>query len=225
MTEFESKDPQGRAAPAKTLPPPQPAAPAPGSGPAGKTPPADAGEDPGEMPPEGPPPANALPDLPCEACRDLIPLVQDGAASDASVQLVAQHIAHCRDCRAFWQAGAPAAAPDDGKVLSRIHRRLRLVLAAALAAGALVAFWLNTYAYRPEYSVVILPVVGALGCLLLRRRWYFAPPAVAALGFVWHLVATDGWQEPLVFAVGYGLLCLLGALAAKLLVYAFGKGD
>ena len=151
--------------------------------------------------------------------------MQDGAASDASVQLVAQHIAHCRDCRAFWQAGAPAAAPDDGKVLSRIHRRLRLVLAAALAAGALVAFWLNTYAYRPEYSVVILPVVGALGCLLLRRRWYFAPPAVAALGFVWHLVATDGWQEPLVFAVGYGLLCLLGALAAKLLVYAFGKGD
>lgn len=225
MTEFESKDPQGRAAPAKTLPSPQPAAPAPGSGPAGKTPPADAGEDSGAAPPEGPPPANALPDLPCEACRDLIPLVQDGAASDASVQLVAQHIAHCRDCRAFWQAGAPAAAPDDGKVLSRIHRRLRLVLAAALAAGALVAFWLNTYAYRPEYSVVILPVVGALGCLLLRRRWYFAPPAVAALGFVWHLVATDGWQEPLVFAVGYGLLCLLGALAAKLLVYAFGKGD
>lgn len=219
MTEFESKDPQGRAAPAKTLPSPQPAAPAPGSGPV------DAGEDPGALPPEGPPPANALPDLPCEACRDLIPLVQDGAASDASVQLVAQHIAHCRDCRAFWQAGAPAAAPDDGKVLSRIHRRLRLVLAAALAAGALVAFWLNTYAYRPEYSVVILPVVGALGCLLLRRRWYFAPPAVAALGFVWHLVATDGWQEPLVFAVGYGLLCLLGALAAKLLVYAFGKGD
>ena len=219
MTEFESKDPQGRAAPAKNLSPP------PDPGPAGKTPPADAGEDPGAAPPEGPPPANALPDLPCEACRDLIPLVQDGAASDASVQLVAQHIAHCRDGRAFWQAGAPAAAPDDGKVLSRIHRRLRLVLAAALAAGALVAFWLNTYAYRPEYSVVILPVVGALGCLLLRRRWYFAPPAVAALGFVWHLVATDGWQEPLVFAVGYGLLCLLGALAAKLLVYAFGKGD
>lgn len=219
MTEFESKDPQGRAAPAKNLSPP------PDPGPAGKTPPADAGEDPGAAPPEGPPLANALPDLPCEACRDLIPLVQDGAASDASVQLVAQHIAHCRDCRAFWQAGAPAAAPDDGKVLSRIHRRLRLVLAAALAAGALVAFWLNTYAYRPEYSVVILPVVGALGCLLLRRRWYFAPPAVAALGFVWHLVATDGWQEPLVFAVGYGLLCLLGALAAKLLVYAFGKGD
>ena len=219
MTEFESKDPEGRAAPAKNLSPP------PDPGPAGKTPPADAREDPGAAPPEGPPPANALPDLPCEACRDLIPLVQDGAASDASVQLVAQHIAHCRDCRAFWQAGAPAAAPDDGKVLSRIHRRLRLVLAAALAAGALVAFWLNTYAYRPEYSVVILPVVGALGCLLLRRRWYFAPPAVAALGFVWHLVATAGWQEPLVFAVGYGLLCLLGALAAKLLVYAFGKGD
>ena len=190
----------------------------------GAVPPNGAG--PGQTVPEPPAaPADPLPELPCDVCRDLIPLVQDGAASDASVRLVAQHIAHCPDCLAFWQAGAPPQTPDDGRVLSKIHRRLRLVLAAALAAGALVAFWLNTYAYRLEYSVVILPVVGALGCLLLRRRWYFAPPAVAALGFVWHLVATDGWQEPLVFAVGYGLLCLLGALAAKLLVYAFGKGD
>ena len=149
--------------------------------------------------------------------------MQDGAASDASVQLVAQHIAHCRDCRAFWQAGAPAAAPDDGKVLSRIHRRLRLVLAAALAAGALVAFWLNTYAYRPEYSVVILPVVGALGCLLLRRRWYFAPPAVAALGFVWHLVATDGWQEPLGVCGGVWAALPAGRAGRQTAVYAFGK--
>lgn len=49
----------------------------------------------------------ALPDLPCEVCRDLIPLVQDGAASPRSVQLVGRHIEHCESCRAFWQADAP----------------------------------------------------------------------------------------------------------------------
>src|SRR5699024_10765421 len=86
----------------------------------------------------------ALPDLPCEVCRDLIPLVQDGAASPRSVQLVGRHIEHCESCRAFWQADAPPPAPDDGRVLARIHRRLRLVQIAALAAGTLVGLWLTS---------------------------------------------------------------------------------
>ena len=214
MKESEREKSQSQARPAPEQPRPEPASP---------MPPDPAG--PGQAPAAG------LPDLPCDACRDLIPLVQDGAASDASVQLVAQHIAHCKSCLAFWQAGAPADAPDDGKVLSKIHRRLRLVLAAALVAGALVAFWLNTFAYRLEYSVVIMPAVGVLGYLLLRRRWYFAPLAVAALGFVWHVAAQDVsgplWHvpltEPLFYAAIYGILCLLGALAARLFAYAFGK--
>lgn len=217
MKESEREKSQSQALPTPEQPRPEPAPPTP--------PPAPAGP--------GREPAANLPDLPCDACRDLIPLVQDGAASDASVQLVAQHIAHCKDCLAFWQAGAPAAAPDDGKVLSKIHRRLRLVLAAALAVGALLAFWLNSFAYHLELDLVVLPVVGAMGYLLLRRRWYFAPLAVAVLGYVWHVAVRDVsgplWHAlltgPLGYAVIYGLLCLPGALAARLFAYAFGKED
>ena len=194
------------------------------------------GAEAGQTVPEPPAaPAAPLPELPCDACRDLIPLVQDGAASDASVRLVAQHIAHCPDCLAFWQAGAPPQTPDDGRVLSKIHRRLRLLQGAALVLGVLAAFWLGAFGthYRLEYSIVILPVVGVLGWLLLRRRWYCVPLAVAALGFVWHALLQDAggpnWHVrivvPLVCATIYGFLCLLGALAAKLFAYAFGKEE
>ena len=95
--------------------------------------PGEGARAPGAVPPNGaglgqtvpePPaaPADPLPELPCDVCRDLIPLVQDGAASDASVRLVAQHIAHCPDCLAFWQAGASPQTPDDGRVLSKTLR-------------------------------------------------------------------------------------------------------
>ena len=181
--------------------------------------PGEGGCAPGAVPPNGaeagqtvpePPaaPAAPLPELPCDACRDLIPLVQ---------------------------AGAPPQTPDDGRVLSKIHRRLRLLQGAALVLGVLAAFWLGAFGthYRLEYSIVILPVVGALGWLLLRRRWYCVPLAVAALGFVWHAllqgVGGPNWHVrivvPLVCAAIYGFLCLLGALAAKLFAYAFGKEE
>ncbi len=198
----------------------------------GAVPPNGAG--PGRSVPEPPAaPADPLPELPCDVCRDLIPLVQDGAASDASVRLVAQHIAHCPDCLAFWQAGAPPQTPDDDRVLPKIHRRLRLLQGAALVLGVLAAFWLGAFGthYRLEYSIVILPVVGVLGWLLLRRRWYCVPLIVTVLAFVWcALIQNIGgpwWHEhivgPLMYAAIYGFLCLLGALAAKLFAYAFGK--
>lgn len=80
-------------------------------------------------------------------------------------------------------------------------------------------------------SLIIMPVVGALGYLFLRRRWYFTPLGVALLGFVWHALVMDVagpvWHilitGPLMYAAIYTALCLMGMLAAKLFVYAFGK--
>ena len=203
--------------------------------------PGEGGCAPGAVPPNGaglgqtvpePPaaPADPLPELPCDACRDLIPLVQDGAASDASVRLVAQHIAHCPDCLAFWQAGAPENRPNDGKVLGKIHRRLRLlmaaVLVAALTAGTLFGLWLMSFGFAGQFSLIVMPVVGAAGALFLRRRWYWVPPCVSVLGFIWHFsLESTGLFVGLLYAAFYGCLCLLGGVAARLFRYAFGKEE
>lgn len=168
-----------------------------------------------------------LPDLPCDVCRDLIPLVQDGAASPTATEMVRRHMEHCESCLAFWQEGAPAQpVPDDGKVLGRIYKRLRLLLFAALAAGALFGLWLMSYGFAGQFNLLIMPAVGAVGALLLRRRWYLTPLCVAALGFVWHLsLESTGPVLGLIYAAFYGGLCLLGGVAALLFRYAFGKED
>ena len=169
----------------------------------------------------------ALPDLPCDVCRDLIPLVQDGAASPRSVQLVGRHIEHCESCRAFWQADAPPPAPDDGRVLARIHRRLRLVQIAALAAGTLVGLWLTSFGYTLLWNVLIMPAIGALGVLMLRRRWYLVPVGVWIAAFFWYTAnggpITVGWFATALLATVYAGFSLLGAVVAKLFLYAFGK--
>ena len=68
-------------------------------------------------------------EIPCAVCRDLIPLVQDGVASPESEALVKAHLAACPACRALRQgADAPAVpelpAPNDGKILQKLRRRL-----------------------------------------------------------------------------------------------------
>ena len=169
-----------------------------------------------------------LPDLPCDVCRDLIPLVQDGAASPTATEMVRRHMAHCESCLAFWQEGAPAqpAAPDDGRVLGKIYKRLRLLLFSALAAGALSGLWLMSYGFAGQFNLLIMPAVGAVGALLLRRRWYLTPLCVAVLGFVWHLsLENTGPVLGLIYAAFYGGLCLLGGVAAMLFRYAFGKEE
>lgn len=49
-------------------------------------------------------------DLPCDVCRDLMPLVRDGVASDASRRMVERHLAGCPACQAIWRGGGTAAA-------------------------------------------------------------------------------------------------------------------
>ena len=215
MTDFENTIPGGApaSAPAQSAPDSLPEQP-------GTAPQMQAAED--------APPGDNLPDLPCDACRDLIPLVQDGAASEISGRLVARHIAHCPACRAFWQSGAPANRPDDRKVLGKIHRRLRLLVAAAvvaaLTAGTLFGLWLMSFGFAGQFNLIVMPVVGAAGALLLRRRWYLTPLCVAALGFVWHFsLESTGPVLGLLYAAFYGGLCLLGGVAALLFRYAFGK--
>lgn len=168
-----------------------------------------------------------MPDLPCDVCRDLIPLVQDGAASPTSTEMVRRHMEQCGSCLVFWQEGGPVqSAPDDGKVLGKIYKRLRLLLFAALGVGVLFGLWLMSFGFAGQFNLLIMPAVGAAGALLLRHRWYLTPLCVAALGFVWHfsLENTDP-VAGLIYAAFYGGLCLLGCVAAMLFRYAFGKEE
>lgn len=184
--------------------------------------------------------------IPCDACRDLAPLVQDGAASAGSAALVHEHLAACAECRALFPdlAGEgerlPAPPPpDDGKILRVMRDRLNGLLLAFMAGGVLLG---NLVMFSGQFSaffLLIFPAVTGVAYWIDSKLWRLTPLLACVMAFVpdylrlWQ--AARGSLRPLRALVHtvrqeWGLwallviLCLLGALAARLFKYAV-KGE
>ncbi len=185
------------------------------------------------------PELNNTPALPCEICRDLLPLVQDGVASPESEAAVRAHLQHCEACRALWpEAGAtptPAPLPDDEKVVRRLRQRINGWLVAFVGAGlALGLACSRSNVASGLLFVLLFPLVSGVTYWWGGRSWRVVPPLAAVLWAVFNLAGTRGHFVPepagtlawlgwaLVGAVVAALLCLVGPLAAALLKYAFG---
>ena len=171
------------------------------------------------------------PTIPCAVCQDLLPLVQEGVASEASAALVAEHLAGCPACRALGEvSGGRASMPDDNKVLGRLRRRLWRAGVLALLAGCLVGAGLTATA-GTFYNLALMPALGMLGYAALRGRGLWAAPLAWGVNLAWGAVQVllgSAWAELFTFGVYggiYAVLCGLGWLAAALLHYAFGKGE
>ena len=170
--------------------------------------------------------------LPCEICRDLIPLVRDGAASPESREAVLAHLEGCPGCRAEWDGGEEMPASDRKRISARLRRGLLKTALALVAAGALLGLSLSE-SIGMFYNFLILPSIGAAGYWALRRKAWLLAPGMAVLAWVWHFIKylAEGMEfaeaaaAPVYWAVIYGLLCGLGVLIAALLHFAFRKEE
>lgn len=187
---------------------------------------------------------NETTNIPCAVCRDLAPLVADGVASAESEAMVRAHLAGCPACAAEWPAlcteasarpaDAPPALPDDSRVLRRLRRRLNRRTALLLAVGALGGTLL---AGSNHTNLVILFFPLVCGILSWQRdtAWRVLPaltfvctalmtllldtPAYTGLG-IWTAV-----RAGLALGVVSAVLCVIGAVAGRLLAYAFKKEE
>lgn len=179
-------------------------------------------------------------DLPCEICRDLLPLVRDGVASEASRRAVEEHLAHCEACRELWGEEAPPPLHRD-RVLGRIRRRLYAWQGAMTAAGVILGMALVSTG-QAGYNILLLPVLGAGVQWLSPRRARWMPLLVWLLMMGVSLVPSARFlftrlTQGDLNAVGgaltaeglwcllYAALCALGMLAAALFRYALRKEE
>lgn len=193
--------------------------------------------------PKTEPPAAAAPPVSCGVVQDLMPLVRDGVASAESEALVQAHIESCADCRALWDAlpatSAAPAQPDDAAVLKTVRTHVRLWLLVVVVVGLALGMAVLNSGRATGLIFVIFPLTCGIACWFDDVIWKLIPILAggsAAIAFLPGFVST--WQAStflealsayltgasmpvLVLAV----LCLLGALAARLLRYAVkGKG-
>lgn len=168
-------------------------------------------------------------DIGCEICKDLLPLVQDGVASEASRAAVAAHLERCPTCRALAGGAVPPPAPDGAALLRRVRRTLRGFALVVLLAGVLFGVGLSG-SMDMFYNSLLMPALGAAAyCVWRWKAAAVLPPLLAGMSLAcWCL--RWGWgmeAEPLpaylIWAAIYCVLALVGVAIAGLFHFALKK--
>ena len=122
-------------------------------------------------------------ELSCDIVRDLLPLVHDGVASEASRAAVQAHLAGCSACRAEWEA-LEADAPkekanlEEAEMLRGTARAWKKSRLASFFKGAFLVSLLACIACTLAYNL-IGSYVAADGTLVepfgfIPLAWLFA---------------------------------------------------
>ena len=164
-------------------------------------------------------------EITCQVCMDLIPLVQDGVASEDSVAAVQQHIAHCESCRALYGGTVPPAA-DSTAIFRKLQHKVQLLCTLLMMFAIFFGLGL-TAGSGVFYNCLIMPVIGALGYLIFQWRAFYNVPVLL---LIIHAV-TNGMNlfrgvehlDPLSllwWTVIYCIFAAIGILIAGLLHFA-----
>ncbi len=167
----------------------------------------------------------------CDMCRDLIPLVKDGIASEDSRLAVKEHMESCEVCKKQYSGEATDMSfhVDLERELVKLKRRLQIFSTMLMMFG--VFFGLSLTASDDMfYNSLIMPVVGALGYVIFRwKAVYQVPLLLLVLQFIINFLGMTRGMEYMpvmgvVMWVGiYSIFVELGVLVAGLLHYAFRK--
>lgn len=173
----------------------------------------------------------------CNVCIDLMPLVKDNVASEDSVELVSEHVADCEQCKdIFMQESIVNAPMNSVKVLGKIKAKLTLILLAIIIGGALFGMILSNGSGL-FYNALIFPLIGGLGYLFFRKRWYVVPIGLFILTFIWtflrgvfdNYLTTMSIPQMLMMSLPwaflFSVLAVIGGIIGWLLCYAFKREE
>lgn len=168
--------------------------------------------------------------LTCDICIDLMPLVQDGVASNDSVAAVEEHLKHCPECRALYEGQIPQPS-DSSQLLKRIQQKLQIFIGMILMFG--VFFGLSLTASSEQFlNVWIMPVIGCIGYYLFRWKGIYITPCLL---LITHLITnTFGMIRGteyldiltlVMWTAIYAFFSTIGAVIAGLIHFGLRKED
>ena len=167
-------------------------------------------------------------EISCDICKDLIPLVQDGIASEDSAQAVEIHTEHCAECRALLE-GKYIPQPDGKKIWRQLQRKLRIFAAMGLMFFLLFGLSL-TAGSDLFYNSLIMPLTGMIGYYMFRWKAIVTVPLL--LLFLHVITNFFGVfcgdeilevSEILIWSGIYAMFAEIGVIIAGLLHFAFRK--
>ena len=172
----------------------------------------------------------------CNVILDLIPLVKDGVASNESAFLVNEHVKHCASCKtdldAFETIKIEPLNLKDKKIIFDIKRSVYISQIVILALGAVLGIALSS-SMGMFYNFIIMPIIGGVSLILFKNKWVVVALAIFVVTYLWQTVlvmaenglSLTGLTVGLYFSTVYAFLVVLGTVIARLLRFAFEKGE
>ncbi len=179
---------------------------------------------------------NRLKNISCDIILDLIPLVKDGVASEDSEKIVNEHIKSCNSCKeefeAFEDICSERKSINDKKIIYNIKKNIFITQIFILVIGTITGIAL-TNSMAMFYNLIIMPLIGGLSFIILKRKWYLTPVFVFISSYLWQIIAWTiesgfDWMAlygSLFYSTIYTSLIVLGVIISMLLKFAFGKGE
>lgn len=167
-------------------------------------------------------------EISCDMCIDLMPLVQDGVASEDSRNAVLQHLQECSRCSEMYE-GEVLITHDAKEILLKVKRRVQFFFLMVMMFGVFYGVTL-TSSGEMFYNTMIMPVIGAIGYYLFRWKGLYLIPCLLlishlvtnALGLAGARIQLD---RLLAMTLIYCLVALVGFIVAVLLHFVFKKED
>ncbi len=164
----------------------------------------------------------------CEMCVDLMPLVQDGVASEDSRNAVLQHLQECSDCRALYEGEIPAPS-NTNELFRKIRRQSQIFFSLVMMFGIFYGLML-TAGNGIFQNIIIMPIIGGIGYYLFRwKGLYIVPTLLLVTHFITNALGLGGeyldLSGLLMWTLIYCGFALVGFLIGALLHFAFKKED
>jgi len=167
-------------------------------------------------------------EISCDMCMDLMPLVNDGVASDDSKSAVEQHISKCEHCRSFRENTETPQTNAD-KAFSKLLKKTRTFSLLLLMFGIFFGLGL-TAGEDMFYNSIIMPLIGVVGYMVFKWKAVYIVPlllfAADVLMFIPQLIAGAGWVDfysLIIWTAIYCALVVLGVIISWLLHFAFRR--
>jgi hypothetical protein len=81
------------------------------------------------------------------------------------------------------------------------------------------------------YNLMIMPIIGGVSFITLKRKWFIAPSVIFLLAIIWQTLAgfinygslRDAFYDGIYFSIIYTILSGLGVVIAILIKFVFKK--
>lgn len=156
----------------------------------------------------------------CNIIQDLIPLVNDGVASEESMQLVMEH---CQECKTCQELVKEKSIINEQNLEAKWEQKIRKSIIGCMILVILFACSFSATVNQFQ-NFILIPAIGAIGYGVLKQKVYI----LYILIFVSHLFIGLLYKEfgisVIFYTIIYWALLTIGIIIYWCYNYAFTGG-